>query len=114
MGGQEHFYLEPQSTLIWSVDGGNEVHMVSSTQVSNSRFFKLALGYLICSVVGNTKVKLFYAQAPMKHQKYVSHVLGLPMSKVVCKTKRIGRWVLEGRRRDRLLLLQQLLFRHIC
>ncbi|THG22542.1 hypothetical protein TEA_025075 [Camellia sinensis var. sinensis] len=28
--------------------------------------------------------------APQKHQKYVSHVLGLPMSKVVCKTKRIG------------------------
>ncbi|XP_027929084.1 xanthine dehydrogenase 1-like isoform X2 [Vigna unguiculata] len=60
MGGQEHFYLEPQSSLIWTVDGGNEVHMISSTQ------------------------------APQKHQKYVSHVLGLPMSKVVCKTKRIG------------------------
>lgn len=29
-------------------------------------------------------------QAPQKHQKYVSHVLGIPMSKVVCKTKRIG------------------------
>lgn len=29
-------------------------------------------------------------QAPQKHQKYVAHVLGLPMSKVVCKTKRIG------------------------
>lgn len=29
-------------------------------------------------------------QSPQKHQKYVSHVLGLPMSKVVCKTKRIG------------------------
>ncbi|KAG4384759.1 hypothetical protein GLYMA_13G340300v4 [Glycine max] len=60
MGGQEHFYLEPHSTLIWTVDGGNEVHMISSSQ------------------------------APQKHQKYVSHVLGLPMSKVVCKTKRIG------------------------
>lgn len=34
MGGQEHFYLEPQSSLIWTVDGGNEVHMISSTQVS--------------------------------------------------------------------------------
>ncbi|XP_052183749.1 xanthine dehydrogenase 1-like isoform X2 [Diospyros lotus] len=60
VGGQEHFYLEPQSSLVWTMDGGNEVHMVSSTQ------------------------------APQKHQKYVSHVLGLPMSKVVCKTKRIG------------------------
>ncbi|KAJ1406943.1 Aldehyde oxidase/xanthine dehydrogenase, a/b hammerhead, partial [Sesbania bispinosa] len=60
IGGQEHFYLEPHTSLIWTVDGGNEVHMISSTQ------------------------------APQKHQKYVSHVLGLPMSKVVCKTKRIG------------------------
>ncbi|XP_038698564.1 xanthine dehydrogenase 1-like isoform X2 [Tripterygium wilfordii] len=60
VGGQEHFYLEPQSSLIWTIDSGNEVHMISSTQ------------------------------APQKHQKYVSHVLGLPMSKVVCKTKRIG------------------------
>jgi xanthine dehydrogenase/oxidase len=29
-------------------------------------------------------------KAPQKHQKYVANVLGLPMSKVVCKTKRIG------------------------
>lgn len=60
IGGQEHFYLEPQSSFVWTMDGGNEVHMISSTQ------------------------------APQKHQKYVSHVLGLPMSKVVCKIKRIG------------------------
>uniref|UniRef100_A0A1D1XDN3 xanthine dehydrogenase n=1 Tax=Anthurium amnicola TaxID=1678845 RepID=A0A1D1XDN3_9ARAE len=60
VGGQEHFYLEPNGTLVWTVDGGNEVHMTSSTQ------------------------------APMKHQKYVALVLDLPMSKVVCKTKRIG------------------------
>ncbi|KAK6925645.1 Aldehyde oxidase/xanthine dehydrogenase, a/b hammerhead [Dillenia turbinata] len=60
VGGQEHFYLETQSTLIWTMDNGNEVHMISSTQ------------------------------APQKHQKYVAHVLDLPMSKVVCKTKRIG------------------------
>lgn len=60
MGGQEHFYLEPNSTLIWTTDAGNEVHMVSSTQ------------------------------APQKHQRYVSHVLGIPQNKVVCKLKRIG------------------------
>ncbi|KAG6629944.1 xanthine dehydrogenase 1-like isoform X1 [Carya illinoinensis] len=60
VGGQEHFYLEPNSSMIWTVDGGNEVHMISSTQ------------------------------APRKHQGYVSRVLGLPLSKVVCKTKRIG------------------------
>ncbi|XP_071734841.1 xanthine dehydrogenase 1-like isoform X3 [Rutidosis leptorrhynchoides] len=60
IGGQEHFYLEPQSTFVWTMDGGNEVHMISSTQ------------------------------APQKHQKYVAQVLGLPMSKVVCKVKRLG------------------------
>ncbi|KAJ7980772.1 putative Xanthine dehydrogenase [Quillaja saponaria] len=60
IGGQEHFYLEPHGTLIWTVDSGNEVHMISSTQ------------------------------HPQNHQMYVSHVLGLPMSKVVCKTKRVG------------------------
>ncbi|GLT78778.1 hypothetical protein SLA2020_503040 [Shorea laevis] len=60
VGGQEHFYLEPQSSLVWTMDGGNEVHMISSTQ------------------------------APQKHQKEVAHVLGLRMSRVVCKTKRIG------------------------
>lgn len=36
VGGQEHFYLEPNCTLIWTVDGGNEVHMISSTQVSRN------------------------------------------------------------------------------
>eukprot|EP00850_Spirogloea_muscicola_P006424 SM000030S11433 [mRNA] locus=s30:612063:618646:- [translate_table: standard] len=60
MGGQEHFYLEPNCTLVWTVDAGSEVHMVSSTQ------------------------------APQKHQQIVAHVLGLPMSKVVCRTKRLG------------------------
>lgn len=35
------------------------------------------------------KVQTF-PQAPKKHQQYVASVLGLPMSKVVCKTKRIG------------------------
>lgn len=33
VGGQEHFYLESQSTLVWPMDGGNEVHLISSTQV---------------------------------------------------------------------------------
>jgi len=33
VGGQEHFYLEPNSSVVWTMDGGNEVHMVSSTQV---------------------------------------------------------------------------------
>lgn len=34
VGGQEHFYLEPNSSLVWTMDGGNEVQMISSTQVS--------------------------------------------------------------------------------
>lgn len=34
IAGQEHFYLETQSTYVWTLDCGNEVHMVASTQVS--------------------------------------------------------------------------------
>lgn len=34
IGGQEHFYLEPQGSLVWIVDGGKEVHVLSSTQVN--------------------------------------------------------------------------------
>lgn len=33
VGGQEHFYLEPQSSVVWTIDSGNEVHMICSTQV---------------------------------------------------------------------------------
>lgn len=38
VGGQEHFYLEPNSSVIWTLDSGNEVHMVSSTQVWYTSF----------------------------------------------------------------------------
>ena len=34
VGGQEHFYLEPNSCLVWPVDGRREIHMICSTQVS--------------------------------------------------------------------------------
>lgn len=34
VGGQEHFYLEPHGSFVWTLDGGNEVHMISSTQVT--------------------------------------------------------------------------------
>lgn len=30
------------------------------------------------------------SQCPDKHQKYISHVLGVPMHKVVVRTKRLG------------------------
>lgn len=59
IGGQEHFYLEPQNTLVIPGEG-SEISMFSSTQ------------------------------APMKHQKLVASVLGVPANKVVCRTKRIG------------------------
>ncbi|KAM7523403.1 hypothetical protein LguiA_013305 [Lonicera macranthoides] len=84
IGGQEHFYLEPHSSLIWTLDGGNEVHMISSTQ-SHRATWDIGGEHAPPSDLATC-----YVQAPQKHQKYVSHVLGLPMSKVVCKTKRIG------------------------
>lgn len=56
VGGQEHFYLEPNSTLVWTVDGGNEVHMISSTQVSyliySSKFTNLSLTADACFARG--------------------------------------------------------------
>ena len=42
------------------------------------------------SLIQNLTELIFYVQCPQKHQKYVARILGLPMSKVVCKTKRIG------------------------
>lgn len=36
VGGQEHFYLEPHSSVVWTMDHGNEVHMISSTQVRSN------------------------------------------------------------------------------
>ncbi|KAG8062933.1 hypothetical protein GUJ93_ZPchr0003g17317 [Zizania palustris] len=43
VGGQEHFYMEPQCTLVWPVDSGNEFHMISSTQVCSAVYsFKFA------------------------------------------------------------------------
>lgn len=32
----------------------------------------------------------FPLQCPDKHQRYVAHVLGVPMHKVVVRTKRLG------------------------
>ncbi|CAI5525077.1 unnamed protein product [Closterium sp. Naga37s-1] len=60
MGGQEHFYLEPNTCVVWPVDGGREVHMLCSTQ------------------------------APTHHQKDVASVLGIPMHRVVSWVKRLG------------------------
>lgn len=35
-------------------------------------------------------------QCPDKHQKYIGHVLGLPLHKVVVRTKRLGEWRREA------------------
>nr|CAB3495496.1 unnamed protein product [Digitaria exilis] len=50
------------------------------------------VGQIIGIVVADThdNAKNAANKAPQKHQKYVANVLGLPLSKVVCKTKRIG------------------------
>lgn len=42
VGGQEHFYLEPNSSVVWTSDSGNEVHLVSSTQVWYTSFSLLS------------------------------------------------------------------------
>jgi xanthine dehydrogenase/oxidase len=51
VGGQEHFYMEPQGTLVWPVDSGNEIHMVSSTQVCSVplsyKFTVLDIGLIV-------------------------------------------------------------------
>lgn len=59
MGGQEHFYLEPNACIV--IPGENdEFTSYASTQ------------------------------CPDKHQRYLSHVLGVPEHKIVVKTKRLG------------------------
>lgn len=59
MGGQEHFYLEPNASIV--IPGENDEYVSYSS-----------------------------TQCPDKHQKYISHVLGVPMHKVVVRTKRLG------------------------
>ncbi|KAF8057662.1 XDH1 [Scenedesmus sp. PABB004] len=59
LGGQEHFYLEPNACVVLPAED-DEFTLFASTQ------------------------------APNKHQVFVASALGLPMHKVVCKTKRIG------------------------
>jgi xanthine dehydrogenase/oxidase len=59
MGGQEHFYLEPNAHLVIPGED-DEIVSYSSTQ------------------------------CPDKHHKYIAHCLGIPMHKVVVRTKRLG------------------------
>jgi xanthine dehydrogenase/oxidase len=59
MGGQEHFYLEPNASLVIPGED-DEIVTYSSTQ------------------------------CPDKHHKYIAHCLGIPMHKVVVRTKRLG------------------------
>ncbi len=59
MGGQEHFYLEPNAHLVIPGED-DEIVTYSSTQ------------------------------CPDKHHRYIAHCLGIPMHKVVVRTKRLG------------------------
>jgi xanthine dehydrogenase/oxidase len=60
LGGQEHFYFEPNVSRVIPLDGGDEFHIDASTQN--------------CS----------------KTQSTVASILGIPMSKVVVSAKRLG------------------------
>lgn len=105
VGGQEHFYLEPQSTLIWSVDGGNEVHMVSSTQVSNSHFLKLVLNFEVPRLPVDTARLNIYMRRLLRSTRsmfLVSLVFLCRKWFVRPRDLVVG---LEGRRQDRLFLL---------
>jgi xanthine dehydrogenase/oxidase len=59
MGGQEHFYLEPNACLVLPGEGGEFTAWAST-------------------------------QCPEKHQRYIAHCLGIPMHRIVVKTKRLG------------------------
>ena len=59
-GAQEHFYLETQATIAVPTKEDGEMHIYSSTQ------------------------------SPTDTQRLVAHVLGVPMSRVVCHVKRLG------------------------
>jgi len=59
LGGQEHFYLEPQNCCVIPHEN-DELTLYASTQ------------------------------APSKHQKAVALTLGVPLHKIVSKTKRVG------------------------
>ena len=60
VGGQEHFYLETHSSLVIPVEGNEGLHVFSSTQAVD------------------------------KTQKFCASAAGLPMHRVVAKTKRMG------------------------
>lgn len=51
VGGQEHFYLEPNCSVVWTLDSGNEVHLVSSTQVWYTSFLLLTCFPYFCDVI---------------------------------------------------------------
>ncbi len=60
VGGQEHFYLEPNATLCVPSEGGDEMVVYSSTQ------------------------------NPVKTQNFTAAVTGIRAHKVVCRMKRMG------------------------
>ena len=60
VGGQEHFYLEPNATLVVPSEGGEELAVYSSTQ------------------------------NPVKTQNFTAAVTGIKAHRIVCRMKRMG------------------------
>ncbi|XP_071455101.1 xanthine dehydrogenase/oxidase-like [Hetaerina americana] len=60
IGGQEHFYLETNCSIAIPKEGGHELE-------------------LICA-----------SQSPAEMQKFISEVVGMPASHIVCRVKRLG------------------------
>ncbi|TYG53820.1 hypothetical protein ES288_D09G139600v1 [Gossypium darwinii] len=88
VGGQEHFYLEPHSSLIWTLDSGNEVHMISSTQVGFTNKGKvLALDLEIYNNAGNSlDLSLAVLERAMFHSDNVYEIPNVRIFGSVCFT----------------------------
>eukprot|EP00798_Chlamydomonas_sp_ICE-L_P022196 gene22196-29256_t len=91
LGGQEHFYLETNACLVVPHEN-HEFELISSSQFNGN----WSTGYCLldnCLVVPHEihEIELISSsQAPMKHQKTVAYVLGVPAHKIVSKVKRLG------------------------
>lgn len=82
-GGQEHFYLEPNGSLVIPGEG-DAVEVWSSTQ---ARVCSVTVFYF-CFFL--RLLSLTPRQAPTEHQHAVAHVLRVPFNKVVVRVKRLG------------------------
>lgn len=71
IGGQEHFYLEPHGSLVWTLDGGNEVHMISSTQVSYTILWRMPKIYNMYLLETEVFLNFFIVSLyPLHYEKF--------------------------------------------